>query len=274
MSPRNFRDLTALLALAVLAACGGDSANNEPPRPIELAPAKQEPPPLADAPATKAEPAKAPAAKRELPPPVEKQAAAPAITPVPTPTRVAAAPAPAMPTTGTIAAGSAFALKPATKICTNTHKTGDQFTATLAAPLKGSNGVELPEGSVATLRIVEGSRETRTDSAHLTYDLVSIRSGDQTYEVSAHVTQSAPIERVNSQSKTDAAKKVGAGAVIGAIAGRVIGGNTKGAVIGGAVGAAAGAAVAVKDNKVEGCLAGDGTIALALDKPLVVRLIP
>jgi uncharacterized membrane protein len=77
---------------------------------------------------------------------------------------------------------------------------------------------------------------------------------------------------VNTQSKTDAAKKVGVGAVIGAVAGRVIGGNTKGAVIGGAIGAAAGAAVAVRDNKIEGCLKNDGTITLSLDRPLIVKL--
>jgi hypothetical protein len=163
-------------------------------------------------------------------------------------------------------------VKPAARICTNTHKAGDQFTATLTAPMKGSNGAEIPAGAVATLRIIEGSRETRTDSAHLTYDILSIRSGEQSYEVNARVTQSAEIERLQTQSKADAAKKVGAGAVIGAIAGRVIGGNNKGAVVGGAIGAAAGAAKAAADSKIEGCLKGDGTITLVLHRPLTLRL--
>jgi hypothetical protein len=279
MSRHRLRTLGMIVSGLALAACGGEP-KDEVSRPIELAPAKQEPVPLTDAPVVKSEPQKAPAkreaAPRPAPPPEaakapEKQAEVPAPTPAP----VAAAPAPApapVPTTGTIEAGTSFALKPAAKICTNTHKAGDRFTATLAAPLRGTNGVEVPEGAIAMLRIIEGSGPTRTDSAHLTYDLISIRHNEQTYEVVAHVTQSASIERVNSQSRTDAAKKVGAGAVIGAIAGRVLGGNNKSTAVGGAIGAAAGAAAAVADNKVEGCLKGDGTITLALDKPLVVRL--
>lgn len=273
------RPFAGVLLVAGLAACGKDSADTQPARQIDLAPAKEAQPQLADQPLPKAEPsapAKAPTKKAEPPrqappPPVEEKPVEKAAAPAP----VVAAPAPApAPATGTVTMGTSFAVKPAVKICTNTHKPGDRFTAALAAPITGSNGLVIPEGSVAVLRIVEASAGAPRDSLHLTYDILSIRTGDQTYEVSAHVTQSAPLERVNTQSTGDKAKKIGAGAVIGAIAGRVLGGNTKSTVIGGAVGAAAGAAVAASDNKVEGCLRQDGTIDLVLDRPLTVRLAP
>lgn len=285
---RRIAALAACAAVVVVAACGGkESTTDTQSRPIDLAPANPNPPALSDAPVVPpaAPQSKAPVTRASEPRVVPRETKAPEKRPDPIPTvvtppvttnttttstvPVTVAPSP---TTGVIETGTSFTLRPATKICSNTHKVGDQFTATLASPMHGSNGVEVPEGAVAILRIVQSSRETKTDSAHLSYDIVSLRSGENTYEVVAHVTQSAPLERVNTQSRTDAAKKVGAGAVIGAIAGRVLGGNTKGAVIGGAVGAAAGAAVAVSDNKVEGCLKTDGTITLALDRPLVIKL--
>jgi hypothetical protein len=277
------RLVATVAACALLAACGKEATTDTATtRQVELAPPPPAAPALSDAPVQKAP---APVTKVSQPrvtppntPPVaeakatEKKAAPPPVV-EPTPTSASAGKVPTpSPTTGAIAAGTTFSVKPETKICSNTHKIGDQFTATLIAPMQGSNSVEVPAGAIAMLRIVESKGESKGDSAHLSYEIVSLRSGENTYEVNGHVTESAPLERVNTQSKTDAAKKVGIGAVIGAVAGRVIGGNTKGAVIGGAVGAAAGAAVAVRDNKVEGCLKQDGTITLALDRPLIVKL--
>lgn len=280
------RYLATVAACVALAACGSkETTTDTAPRQIDLAPANPAPPALSDAPIAKA-PEPAPVTKvsrpRVTPPPPtpvtteakasEKKAAPPPVVePTPTSASAGKVPVPA-PTTGAIAAGMGFSVKPETKICSNTHKIGDQFTATLTGPMSGSNNVEIPAGAIATMRIVESKGESKGDSAHLSYDIISLKSGENVYEVNAHVTESAPLERVHTQSKTDAAKKVGIGAVIGAVAGRVIGGNTKGAVIGGAVGAAAGAAVAVRDNKIEGCLKEGGTISLALDRPLIVKL--
>lgn len=273
----HFANHTYLRAAAIactvfIVACGKEEA--APARQIDLAPAVQAPPQLADVPAPAATPAPAPSkapARTPQPrrdePAAPKQAAAP-VTAAQTPA-VAPAPPPA-PTTGTIAAGVGFVVKPSAKLCTSTHKPGDRFTAALTAPLTGSNGAEIPAGSVAVLRVIEDSASR--DSTRLAYDLISVRVGDQTYEVSAHVTQSAPLERINTQTTRDKATKIAAGAAIGAIAGRVLGGNTKSTVIGGAIGAAAGGAVAASGRKMDGCLRDDGTITLSLDKPLTIRL--
>jgi hypothetical protein len=275
--------LVTLAACTALAACSSkETTTDTAPRQIDLAPANPAPPALSDAPVQKAPPppvtkVSQPRNANTTPVPSEAKAAEkkaappPVVEPTPTSASAGKVPVPA-PTTGTIAAGMGFSVKPDAKICSNTHKIGDQFTATLTGPISGSNNVEIPAGAVATLRITESSGPTKTDSTRLSYDILTLKSGENIYEVNAHVTQSAQLERVNQQSKTDVAKKVGIGAVVGAVAGRVIGGSTKGAVIGGAVGAAAGAAVAVRDNKVDGCLKADGTISLELDRPLVVKL--
>jgi hypothetical protein len=269
--------LLSAMALAV-AACGGkeEAPQTANPRQIDLAPTPPAQPQLTDAPATAA-PAKAPARKAPAPkqapappPKTETPAAAP-VTPVPVPAPVAAAPA--APTTGAVAAGTSMTLKPASKICTNTHQTRDRFTATLANSVQGTNGVVIPPGSAAVFRITESTKKAGgKDSLSLLYELVSVRVGEETYEVQAHQTQNTPLQYVNIQSTTDKASKIGAGAVIGAIAGRVLGGNTKGAVIGGVVGGAAGAAVANNTRDYVGCISETSSIAVALDKPLMVKL--
>lgn len=274
------RHLASLAAVALVMACGGKDDSAATNRQIDLAPSKDAPPQLADvpAPAPKPEPAKAPpkaATKAPQPKPEPEKAAAPAPqAAAPAPAPAAAAPAaPAAPVTGTVAAGSAVTLKPSARICTNTHRAGDRFTATLASAVPGSNGAEIPAGATAVLRVVEASKATgAANEPKLAYDVISIRIGDETYEVTGHVTETPALQRVGTQSTGDKAKKIGAGAAIGAIAGQLLGRNTKSTVIGGAVGAAAGAVAVASSETYEGCIAENGTIAFALDKPLTIRV--
>ena len=266
---------SALMLLA--AACGGtdaasNAASNTAARQIDLAPTKQAPPELNDAPL----PAAAPATR-----PVKKAARAPEPVPIPAPRvqppqsqPVVPAPAAApVPASGTVATGTRLTLTPSSRICTNTHHEGDRFTATLASAVQGTNGIVIPAGSGAVFRILESTRKAGgKDSLNIAYDIVSIKVGDETYEVVAHMTASTPLQYVNIQSTTDKATKIGAGAVIGAIAGRILGGNTKGTVIGGVVGGVAGAAVANNTRDYIGCISETSSIALALDRPLIIRL--
>lgn len=270
-----------IFAAIALAACGGASDTKAPDRQIELAPTKVAEPQLKDQPVAKAEAPKPAPAKKEPPRPVVAPKQAPP-TPVPEPVQapapkaapVEAVPAPTkppVPATGTVATGTSLTFKPASRVCTNTHHAGDRFTATLANAVPTTNGGEIPAGATAVLRLIEGSG-SKDSATTLAYDVVSVRVGDQTYELAGHVTQTTGMEKVNTQSTTDKATKVGAGAVIGAIAGRILGGNTRSTVIGGAVGAAAGAAVAAKSNQLAGCIGENGAITVVLDKPLTIQL--
>ena len=68
-------------------------------------------------------------------------------------------------------------LKPAARICTNTHRPGDRFTATLASAVQGSNGVEIPAGAVAVLRHVVTDIGTLDDKNYNEYSYKGAEDG-------------------------------------------------------------------------------------------------
>lgn len=255
------RALLPLIAVAFIAACGGsDDATDG--REIELTPSPTDVE-LSDV-------AETPTAD-ELP-----EATTPAPAPRPT-TTAPTTPRPATPapaTSGTIASGTAFAVTNSARICTNTHKVGDRFTATLAADVDGTNGARIPSGSVVTLSVTESeiSKNSR-DNWKLAFDVVSVTINGETLDVAGDVTNVATIEPVRSQSNTQQAGKVATGAAIGAVAGQLLGKNTKGTVTGAAVGAVAGGAVAAATTDYEGCLPANGTITIALSAPLTVKVV-
>jgi hypothetical protein len=292
--------LLVIVSLAAIMACGdkgSQQASGTPAREIQLAPSAPAQPQLNDAPIPAAA---APTSKKPAPKPVQmakapqtsepaqsnvvvrplnaQDNAAAASAPAPEATPGAAAPAPstpAYPAMGTLNAGTSFAVRPLARVCTNTFKPGDRFTATLSEPVAGSDGAMIPAGSSVVLKVDESTRsENSKDSLKLTFSAVSLRIGQQSYDLTGHVSQTTPLEKVRVQSTTDQAKKVGVGAVIGAIAGQLLGKNTKSTVIGGAVGAAAGAAVAAGTADYDGCVPTTARLMINLDAPLRIRLLP
>lgn len=271
-----FAPALAVFALAALAACGGDKADTTLAgdstlgRDLAMAQRDSVVPQLQDVPATPPPaPTSTPApAPRPRPPPTKP---APTPTrPAPTPT-VTPTPAPVAPVTGTVAAGTSFRFASESKVCSNTVKDGDSFTATLREEVAASNGIRIPEGATGTFQVVSArTAQNGRDSTHLRVKLVSVTFGGRNYPVDATV-QTASTERVRSATKGDDAKKVAGGAIIGAIAGQVIGKNTKGTVIGAAAGAAAGTAAAAATANFDTCLANGAAIAVTLDAPVTVR---
>ena len=251
------RAFAPLMIVALVAACGGDKTD-EAARDIELAPqasgvAMADTAMAAPAPAPTPTPAPAPQTKA----------------PAPTPRPTASAPAPAR--SGTIAAGTSFAVTTGARMCTNTHKVGDTFTATLASDVTGTNGARIPAGSTVTLTVTESAlSKNAKDNWKFAFDVVSVTIGSQTYAVEGDVTNVATIEAVRSQSTGQQVGKVATGAAVGAVAGQLLGKNTKSTVIGAAVGAAAGGAVAAGTADYEGCLPANGTITIAITQALTV----
>ena len=269
----------ALAAVSLAAACGAKDNSQQaaaaaPAREIQLAPTVKAEPQLNDAPRKTA----ASEPRKKSVPPLKTE-------PTPTPqvlvaplqqTPQPAAPAPNVivtPLMGAVPAGTSFAVHPSVHVCTSTHKAGDRFVATLNAPITGSSGVLIPEGSTVVLRVVESARSQNSkDSIRLVFDVVSVRVGAETYEVVGQIAQTAPLEKVRVQSTGDQAKKVGTGAAIGAIAGQILGLNTKSTVIGAVVGAAAGGAVAAGTADYDGCYPSNQSINITLTRPLSVAL--
>ena len=269
------------LGAVLLAASGGKDAappaNGEPARQITLAPSKGAEPQLNDAPVkAEAVPVKAPVARKAAPkaatqaPPPAPSVIVRELTPAPAAAPAGPPPAP----TGVVAAGTSIAVHPTARICTSTHRSGDRFTATLRETVTGSNGATIPAGSTVVFRVVESARsENSRDNIRLTYDVVAVKVGDESYDLQATVTQASPVEKVRAQSTADQAKKVGTGAAIGAIAGQILGKNTRSTVIGAVIGGAAGGAVAAGTADYDGCLPADANITLSLSVPLRIKVV-
>ena len=172
---------------------------------------------------------------------------------------------------GMIASGSALTLASSGKVCTNTNKVGDRFTATLSEAVTGSNGAVIPAGATAVIEVTKLKRsENANDNIEMGFAVRTIAFGGNTYNVDADVT-SAAVDRVRASTKGNDAKKVVGGAVLGAVIGQVIGKDTKGTVIGAATGAAAGTAAAATTANYEGCVNEGGRIVVKLTSPLTIK---
>lgn len=171
---------------------------------------------------------------------------------------------------GTIASGTQISLTANQNVCTNTHKVGDRFTATVANTVNGTDGASIPAGATAVVRVTELKRsENANDPIRMGFEVISVSFDGKSYAVSAR-TSSADVARVRSSSRENDAKKVIGGAVIGAIAGQVLGKDTKGTVIGAATGAAAGTAAAAATANYEGCLNEGAPITIVLTEATTV----
>ena len=250
---RRFAAPLALSLALVAGACGDDRADDELSqdsalnRDLQLATGDTAvQPQLEDVPA--AEPAPAPTTPTATPPR--------ATTPTRTPTR----PAP-RPTTPA----------PESKVCTNTNKVGDRFTARVTETITGSNGATIPAGATVVLELTRLKKsENARDNVEMGFAVRSISVEGRSYAVDADVTN-ATVDRVRANDTRSDAKKVIGGAVIGAVLGQVIGKDAKGTVIGAAAGAAAGTAAAAATGDVDGCVNDGGRITIRLNEAATVQ---
>ena len=252
-------------------------------------------PALRDVPAS-AEPTPAPAAaapsRTSSGTTIRTPARAPVVrTPVRTPTRTQPSPRPAPPATATtssgntvtrgsagseravgmIPAGSEISMTSDSRICTNTNKVGQRFSATVRNSVEGSNGAVIPAGATATVEITELNRsENANDDVRMGFRVVSVSFGGRTYPIDATTTY-ASVSKVKNQPKDKDVQKVVGGAAIGAIIGQVLGKDTKATVIGAATGAAAGTAAAAATSNYEGCVPSGGRITVTLDSSTQVQ---
>jgi hypothetical protein len=173
---------------------------------------------------------------------------------------------------GTIAAGSTLNLASNTKICTNTNKVGDHFTATVSDAITGSNGAVIPAGATADVEVTELKRsENANDNIVMGFRVTSVKFGGHTYPVSA-TTSYAQVSKVRNEPRNKDIQKVVGGAAIGAIAGQILGKSTKATVIGAAAGGAAGAAAASATANYEGCVNPGGRITATLNSATQVNI--
>lgn len=172
---------------------------------------------------------------------------------------------------GTIPAGSTLNLTSNSRICTNTNRVGQRFSATVRETVDGSNGTRIPAGASATVEITELNRsENVNDEVRMGFRVVSVSFGGRTYPIDATTTY-VNVDKVRNQPKNKDVQKVVGGAAVGAIIGQVLGKDTKSTVIGAATGAAAGTAAAVATANYEGCVPSGGRITVTLDSSTEVQ---
>lgn len=280
MSKYMGRICVPILAAALLAGCGGDKSNadsalaNDSAMARDLALAQTDTaaqPQLTDVPATSGGAGTATKAKA---PTTTKRA--PTTTRTTTPTKTASgntrtAGSGTASSTGTIAAGTALSVRANNELCTNTHKVGDKFTATVNESVVGSNGATIPAGATVTLTVTRLNRsENINDPIQMDFSVDAVSFGGRSYNLSGSSVANLPVERVRNQPKSKDVQKVVGGAAIGAIAGQVLGKNTKSTVIGAAAGAAAGAGAAAATANYEGCVRAGKSFVVTLGNALTI----
>jgi hypothetical protein len=168
---------------------------------------------------------------------------------------------------GNISAGTTISLSSGERVCTNTKRPGDRFTATVNSTVQGSNGVVIPAGSKAVVQVTSVERsENVNDPARLGLVVQSVQVGGKTYPIDATITNVATTTERESTRKDDAKKVIG-GAIAGAVIGQILGKDTKSTVIGAATGAAAGTAIAMGTGDYAGCIPAGGNITIRLNSP-------
>lgn len=293
---RYIRSVAAPLALslaALVSACGGERAEDDATltqdtalaRDLELAnrdTAAQ--PQLSDVPAPSAETAAAPAPRRSTPTTRRPTPTTPRRTTPTTPrettttatttasgNRVEPGTSGSEGALATVPAGTNITLTSGERVCTNTHKAGDKFTATVTEPVTGANGGVIPAGATAVVQVTSVKRsENATEPIQMGFVVQSISFGGKSYPIDAKITD-VQVDKVRASSRGSDAKKVIGGAVAGAIIGQILGRDTRSTVIGAATGAAAGTAVAMGTGDYEGCVPQGGRIAISLNSPATVQ---
>jgi hypothetical protein len=248
----------AILAVTILAACGGESrdsiAADSLSRDLQLAPV--------DSSAQLGDYAAAAPAKPVAPKPKPKPRPRPAPEPTPEP-----APAPLA-----LASGTIISTAVDQEINSRINKKGEVVTTTVSSNVTDSQGrVIIPAGSKVTMTITEiRESENKGDkTGKLTLTPTEVAIGGRSYPLTA---SAEALDRHLKDRKTNAGDvaKVGAGAAIGALAGRIIGGNTKGAVIGGVIGGAVGTQRAVETQDRDVVVPAGSRVELTLQGGLVI----
>ena len=202
-------------------------------------------------------PAAAPISIPQAPPP-QQSAPAPIVEPPRPPERV--------PQTVTIPAGTLITVRTDQALSSEKNDAGENFRATLDAPIVVDNAVIAERGAKVQGRVVEVDKGGRVSGvAKMTLELTTVTTSDgQRIRV-----QTESFARNAEQTRGRDATKVGAAAGFGAAIGAIAGGG-KGAAIGAAVGGAAGAGGVMATRGKAAELPAETRVSFRLAQPVTV----
>jgi hypothetical protein len=180
------------------------------------------------------------------------------------------APARPQPRSVTLPEGTSLRVRTTTAISSNSHETGDSFTATLEAPVMDGDRVVLPKGTEVRGLVAEADKGGRVKGrAHLALRLtrLSLPNGDP-----LEITTNTITREARSTQRGDAAK-IGVGTGIGAAVGAIAGGG-QGAAIGAAAGAGAGTATVLATRGEAAAVPSETVLHFSLRVPVTVTEAP
>jgi len=152
-------------------------------------------------------------------------------------------------------------------LASDQNKAGDEFDASLAAPVVVNGKTVIPKGARVTGRVIEARESGRLKGvAMLKLALVSVEVDGKSYDV-----QTTSITRSGQNHKKRNTLWIGGGAGAGAAIGAVAGGG-KGALIGSAVGAGAGTAGAAATGKLDITIPVETRLSFKLTEPVTISV--
>ena len=147
------------------------------------------------------------------------------------------------------------------------NRTGDDFDASVSAPIVVDGKTIIPKGARAQGRIVESKASGRLKSpARLELTLTSIEVGGTKYDIDTSDTRSVG----KSHTKRNVIF-IGGGTGAGAIIGGIVGGGP-GAAIGAAIGAGGGTVAAAATGKMQVRLPAETRLSFPLSQPLTIQV--
>jgi hypothetical protein len=186
--------------------------------------------------------------------------AAPAAAPPPPP-------APKPPDRVTIPSGTVVTVRMIDSIDSRSNRPGEEFAASVDAPIVVGDRVVVPRGVDARVRLVNAQSAGRmTGQSSLQLELVGLTINGNLYD-----TQSGYYEQHGASRGKRTAETVGGGAVLGALIGAIAGGG-KGAAIGSAVGAGAGTGVQVATRGEQVKVPAETKLDFTLRSPVTVTM--
>lgn len=226
------------------------------------------------------EPEPAPPAPRRLAPSRTQTQAAPAATvpaPAVAPAVAAATPAVAEPQappaprtrTVTLPAGTRIQITMIDSIDSEKDRAGQEFRASLDAPIVIGEDVVVPAGQDVTIKLLEARSAGRmTGRSELRVEAVRLVYQGRTYSL-----DTTEYEEVGSSRGKRTAATIGGGAAIGAAIGAAAGGG-KGAAIGAAIGAGSGTAVQVLTKGQQVRIPSETRLEFRLEQPVEITYAP
>jgi len=197
--------------------------------------------------------------------------AAPAATPAPPAPPAPAPPAPVVkpPEHVTIPSGTILSVRMIDNIDSTQNHAGDEFAATLEAPVVIGDRAIIPRNSDARVRLVQATTAGHMSGrSELKVELVSVTAGGQTYQL-----QTSYYDQAGASRTTRTAETVGGGAVLGGLIG-AIAGRGKGAGIGSVIGAGTGTAVEAGTHGQQVKIPSETKLNFTLKSPVTVTVNP